>query len=205
MLEWIQKHFNTLHYLQINTLITDKNGNKLLIDEGFESYIAIVKSIRNWHSKVMFIGNGGSAGIASHLAIDYSKNGRLPAMVFSDISAATCLSNDYGYEYVFAKQIQFHGQKQDVLVAISSSGSSLNILRAVTAARSIGCQVITFSGFDIDNPLRQLGDLNFYIDSKEYGFVEVAHMSLGHALLDYIVNDQNAAMAESDRMRAASN
>ena len=187
MLNWIKNHFNTLFNLQLNTSVTDLHGNSIPLEEGFKRYIQNVKSIRHANSKLIFIGNGGSAGIASHLAIDYSKNGSLPALTFSDASAITCLSNDYGYEHVFAKQIEFHARKGDVLIAISSSGQSSNILSAVTAAKKISCPVITFSGFKAKNPLSQQGDLNFYVDSQEYGFVEVAHMALGHAMLDYII------------------
>lgn len=196
MLNWIKNHFNKLHDLQLNSLVTDQFGKQMNIEEGFKHYIRYVTAIRQSHSKIMFIGNGGSAGIASHLAIDYSKNGSLPAMAFSDASAITCLSNDYGYEHVFAKQIEFHGRKGDVLIAISSSGRSANILKAVAAAREIGCPVITFSGFERNNPLSCLGDINFYIDSKEYGFVEVAHVALGHALLDYIIENKCVVIEE---------
>lgn len=190
MLDWIKNHFNTLHNLQLNSIITDLSGNRIAIDEGFKRYNESVRSIRKTNSKLIFIGNGGSAGISSHLAIDYSKNGRLPAMAFSDASALTCLSNDYGYDQVFAKQIEFHARTGDVLIAISSSGRSTNILNAVAAARTLGCQVITLSGFESGNPLSKLGDLNFYVASKEYGFVEVAHLGLGHAMLDYIIEEQ---------------
>lgn len=189
MLEWIKNHFHTLYDLQINALISDKNANILTLEEGFRSYIATVKVIRENQGKLIFIGNGGSAGIASHLAIDYSKNGYLPALAFSDSAAITCLSNDYGYEHVFSKQMEFHSRDSDVLIAISSSGRSANILNAVAAAQELGCKVITFSGFDKMNPLRLEGDLNFFIDAKEYGYVEVAHVSLIHALLDYIISE----------------
>ena len=135
-------------------------------------------------NKLMFIGNGGSAGIASHSATDYSKNGNLRSMAFNDGSMLTCLGNDYGYEHVFAKQIEFHGRDGDLLIAISSSGGSANILNAVMAARDAGCAVVTFSGFKPDNPLRASGDLNFYIRSGEYGFVELSHQTLIHAILD---------------------
>lgn len=193
MLNWITHHFNTLNHLQLNTQITNQAGTSIPLEDGFKQYIEHVKAIRHHQNKIMIIGNGGSAGIASHLAIDYSKNGRLHAMTFNDPSALTCLSNDYGYEYAFAKQIEYHARKDDVLIAISSSGKSENILKAVAAARLIGCKVITFSGFEINNPLSQLGDLNFYIASKEYGFVEVAHLSLGHAMLDYIIQHEHQA------------
>lgn len=197
LLDWIKNHFNTLHHLQINTVVTDKHGSSLSLNDGFQRYIDCVKSIRPTQNKLMIIGNGGSAGIASHMAIDYSKNGCLNALPLSDASALTCLSNDYGYEYVFSKQVEYHGRKGDVLIAISSSGKSKNILKAVESARSIGCAVITFSGFEEKNPLSQLGDINFYIASKEYGFVEVAHLSLGHAMLDYIIQQECQTQKQS--------
>ena len=112
-------------------------------------------------NKIIFIGNGGSAGIASHLAIDFSKNGGLRALAFNDPSALTCLGNDLGYENVFAKQLEFHARPGDLLIAISSSGTSPNILGAVKAARARDCKVVTFSGFTEDNDLRRTGDSIF--------------------------------------------
>ena len=137
-------------------------------------------------NKIIFIGNGGSAGIASHLAIDFSKNGGLRALAFNDPSALTCLGNDLGYENVFAKQLEFHARPGDVLVAISSSGKSPNILGAVKMARTRDCRVVTYSGFSETNDLRKTGDVNFYVRGQdmEYGFVEVAHLALCHAVLD---------------------
>ena len=136
-------------------------------------------------NKIMFIGNGGSAGIASHLAIDFSKNGGLRAMAFNDPSALTCLGNDLGYENVFAKQIEFHAPcRRPPDRDFSSSGRSPNILDAVKAARARNCKVVTFSGFTEDNELRRAGDVNFFVQSREYGFVEVAHLALCHAVLD---------------------
>lgn len=193
MLEWIKGHFNKLHQLQLNTTVTDREGKNIGLADGFEHYIEAALATRERHGKIMFVGNGGSAGIASHLAIDHSKNGQLPSMAFSDASAITCLSNDYGYEHVFSKQIEYHGRKDDLLVAISSSGKSVNILNAVAAARKLGCRVITLAGFDRANPLNKLGDANFYVDSKEYGFVEVSHLALGHSMLDYIIETQDQA------------
>lgn len=205
MQEWIENHFNTLHQLQMNALVTDKQGKDIGLAQGFEKCIQAFTGVRDTKAKIMFVGNGGSAGIASHLAIDFSKNGCMPAMAFSDASAITCLSNDYGYEHVFSKQIEFHARKGDVLVAISSSGKSVNITNAVEAARKIGCEVVTFSGFKPGNPLSKLGDVNYYIDSNEYGFVEVAHMGLGHTILDYIIESESAnTHADQAQLVAAS-
>jgi D-sedoheptulose 7-phosphate isomerase len=133
---------------------------------------------------IFFIGNGGSAGIASHMAIDFSKNGGMRALAFNDGAYLTCLGNDLGFDQVFAKPLDLHARKGDHVFAISSSGRSANILNGVEVARSRGCSVVTFSGFKPDNPLRSSGDLNFFLASGEYGFVEVGHLALIHSVLD---------------------
>jgi len=109
---------------------------------------------------------------------------RHPCDAFGDGAVLTCLGNDFGYADVFSRQIEWHGGAGDLLIAISSSGASPNILNGVLAARSKGSRVVTFSGFREDNPLRQTGDINFYVRAQEYGFVELAHQSLLHAMLD---------------------
>jgi D-sedoheptulose 7-phosphate isomerase len=149
----------------------------------------VIQAARHAHAvgrKLIFIGNGGSAAIASHMATDFSKNGAIRTLSLNDAAMLTCLANDLGYERVFAKQIELYAQSGDVLIAISSSGRSTNILNAVQAARAAHCSVITFSGFTTDNPLRKMGDINFYIASDRYGFVEIGHLTLCHAVLDFI-------------------
>lgn len=146
---------------------------------------------------ILFIGNGGSAAIASHMAIDFCKAGKLRARAFNDPCALTCLGNDYGYEYIFSSQIECHARPGDLLIAISSSGQSPNILHGVKAARERQCSVVTFSGFAPDNPLRQMGDVNFYVGSKAYGLVEVAHLALLHGILDLMAHVDEDAPARS--------
>lgn len=202
MLNWINNHFNTLNQLQLNATVTDQNGQSKTLAAAFEQYIQTVLSVRNTKNKLIFIGNGGSAGIASHMATDYLKNGRMPSVTLTDAATLTCLSNDYGYEHIFSKQIENHARKGDVLIAISSSGRSKNITNAVTAARAEGCHVITFSGFEAKNPLSQMGDLNFFVASHEYGYVEVAHLALAHAMLDFII-EQDMRQQTASKSAAA--
>jgi len=177
-------YFATLSRLILETEVTDEAGHSLPLDQAFEKVAAAAHSVHDVGNTIMFIGNGGSAGLASHLAIDFSKNGRLRSLAFNDASALTCLGNDLGYKNVFAKQLEFHARAGDLLIAISSSGQSANILAAVERARAAKVGVITLSGFGRDNKLRRTGDLNFYVRSSEYGFVEVAHLALCHAILD---------------------
>lgn len=133
--------------------------------------------------QVFFIGNGGSAAIASHMAIDYAKAGGLRAEAFNDAASLTCLANDVGYENAFAWQIDRRASIGTAVVCISSSGRSQNILNAARAARDRGCTVVTLSGFDADNPLRKMGHANFWVDSHDYGVVEVAHLAILHSMV----------------------
>lgn len=180
----LTEYFETLATLIRNAEVTDRSARKLALDDGIEWMRAAAHRAHDAGNKIMFIGNGGSAGIASHLAIDFSKNGGLRSQAFNDPAALTCLGNDLGYENVFAKQVDLHARPGDVLVAISSSGQSPNILAAVEVAHNRGCPIATFTGFGEGNALRRLGDMNFYIHSNEYGFVEISHLSLCHAMLD---------------------
>ena len=184
MREQLDKYFGTLAGLLRNAEVTDLTSRNLSLDEGCEWFRKAAHNTHDAGNKIIFIGNGGSAGIASHLAIDFSKNGGLRALAFNDPSALTCLGNDLGYENVFTKQLDFHARPGDLLIAISSSGRSPNILGAVKMARSRDCKVATFSGFTDVNELRRTGDVNFYVRSREYGFVEIAHLALCHAILD---------------------
>jgi len=134
-------------------------------------------------TRIIFIGNGGSAAIASHMAVDWSKNGKKEAIAFNDASALTCVANDYGFDHVFSKQIEWYAKPGDVLVAISSSGRSANILNAVGEAKSRNMPIITLSGFGKDNRLRQMGDVNFWIDSMDYGLVEISHLAILHSMI----------------------
>ncbi|MCP1614206.1 D-sedoheptulose 7-phosphate isomerase [Azospirillum lipoferum] len=184
MQERVNAYFEVLSTLQTATEATDFSGHVLSLGAAFDRAIGIARSATAAGGKLMIVGNGGSAGIASHLAIDFSKNGGMSAMAFNDPAALTCLGNDLGYENVFAAQIGFHARPGDLLVAISSSGRSPNILKAVAAARERDCGILTLSGFDAGNPLRRAGDVNLYVPSTSYGFVEVSHLALCHALLD---------------------
>ncbi len=179
-----QQHFSSLFETLQSVLATDRNARSLTLHEGMEATALCLKNVGATGKKIIFVGNGGSAGIASHQAIDYWKNGGIRATAFNDASLLTCISNDYGYEHVFAKPIEMFAEPGDAVIAISSSGQSANILAACTASRLRGCSLITLSGFKEDNPLRRLGDINLYVPSHSYGFVEVLHLALSHCVLD---------------------
>ncbi|MEJ1353568.1 MAG: SIS domain-containing protein [Candidatus Sedimenticola sp. (ex Thyasira tokunagai)] len=179
-----QEHIDTLYQLLTEAEATDGIRGSLTADQGFEHGIQLIGDTASAGGKVMIIGNGGSAAIAGHLAIDLVRNGGVAAMTFNEAASLTCMGNDFGYEQIFSRQLAMHASVGDLLIAISSSGQSVNILNAVAEGRARNCRIITLSGFDCDNPLRQMGDLNFYIASDHYGRVELSHMALCHAFLD---------------------
>jgi D-sedoheptulose 7-phosphate isomerase len=182
----ISGYFTALGDYLTGTQVTDDIGRRLDIVEVVKQIMTSMRETHNSGNKLIFVGNGGSAAIASHMATDYSKNGDIRSLALNDTSMITCLGNDLGYEHVFARQIELHARAGDLLIAISSSGRSPNILKAVAAARAAKCGILTFSGFARDNPLRSQGDINFYIASDRYGFVEISHLTICHAILDFL-------------------
>ena len=177
------------HYLQdliqvMKTIECNDHTGSLSMDDGVGVVVSMLTDVKESGRKIIWVGNGGSAAITSHSAADYFRTGNIKTQCFSDASLLTCMSNDFGYPAVFAKPIELYAESGDILVAISSSGQSVNILNAVQAAKEKGCKVVTLSGFKKENPLRKLGDVNFYVLCGEYGHVELAHGVLCHSFLD---------------------
>lgn len=194
----IGSYFGALGEISAKIEVSKENGALIEINDAADWIIAAARKAHEDGRRLLFIGNGGSATIASHMAVDFSKNGKLRAQAFNDSAFLTCLGNDLGYEEVFKAQIEMHGVAGDLLVAISSSGRSPNILKAVAAAKSLGCPVVTLSGFSADNPLRSAGDVNFYVPSDKYGYVELLHSVLLHAVLDISMYGQAPAVFGSN-------
>jgi D-sedoheptulose 7-phosphate isomerase len=180
----IAEYFRHLGRVVVETMATDASGKAIALEAGVQQAVKLALETKDRAGRVMFVGNGGSAAIASHMATDWLKNGGFAATGFNDPVSLTCLANDLGYEQVFALPIERHGRAGDLLFAISSSGKSASILNAAAAARRTRMNVVTLTGFRPDNPLRGLGDLNFWISDAHYGFVEIGHLALCHAILD---------------------
>lgn len=175
--------FDINHALK-ELIITDNQKNIIDTEEGFRKWISITKKVQEINSTMFFIGNGASAMMASHMAADSCKNGDFKSMAFNDTALLTAVSNDISYEQSFAMPLQRFASSNDVLVSISSSGNSPNIVEALKVANKLGCTIITLSGMKEDNVSRELGALNFYIPSQSYGIVECSHQVLLHCWLD---------------------
>jgi D-sedoheptulose 7-phosphate isomerase len=127
--------------------------------------------------KLIFVGNGASASISSQAATYYTQSGKVRAIAFNDHNLITGYGNDYGYENWVSQALEAYADPEDVIVLISSSGSSSNIVNAAIYAQTKGLKCVTFSGFSADNPLRKLGYINLWINSREYNVVECTHLT----------------------------
>jgi len=166
------------------TEVTGTAGKRRDAEESILQLLADLRALRSRGNRLYLVGNGGSAGVASHAVTDFLNVAKLRASTLHDPSLLTCMSNDYGYDVAFARIIATVASAGDMLMAISSSGQSANIRNAASEMRRQGGSVVTFSGFKPDNPLRLLGDLNYWLDSTDYGMVEIGHQFLLHNLAD---------------------
>ena len=178
----------------IKSYLEDFSGllkpNKELIEKLIQVRNLLL-DVRNNKKKVLIFGNGGSAAIASHVSVDLTKNARLRCLNFNEADLITCFANDYGFEHWVEKAIDFYGDDGDLLIVISSSGRSENMLNGVKAARNGNFHsVVTLSGFDEDNPLNQLGDINLWSNSKSYNFVENIHQIWLLIIVDLLIGSR---------------
>ena len=166
--------------------VTDASGKPQHAEAAMTGLVNLLKELRQRGGQLYVIGNGGSAGVASHAVTDFVNVGKLRATTLHDSALLTCMSNDYGYENAFARILLTMASSRDVLIAISSSGQSKNMRNAATTMRELGGTAITLSGFKRDNPLRTLGEANIWLDSTDYGMVEIGHQFVLHNVADRI-------------------
>lgn len=169
--------------------VSNAQQQRLTADAAFQQWQMLTEEVRNTEASVYLIGNGASASMASHFATDLSKNARIRAHVFTDLSQVTAIGNDVSFDQIYAIPLKRNAHAGDMLVAISSSGQSPNILAAVQAAHERQVQVVTLSAFAPHNPLRKNGTLNFYIPASTYGLAETCHAAVLHHWMDQLVEE----------------
>ena len=178
----ISKFFDN-YFNEYQSLIVDKN-NKKKLNLFFQQILKIKKNKK----KVMIVGNGGSAAIASHFSVDLTKNAKIRCTNYNEYDLLTCFANDYGYEKWVEKSLEFYADEGDVLILISASGNSQNMINAAHFAKKNKInKIITFTGNDKDNRLSKLGDINFWVNSKSYNLIENTHQALLLSLVDLII------------------
>ena len=175
---------NTKNYLKkLSYKIVPSNTT---INEIIKIRDLIIKTKKN-NARVLIFGNGGSAAIASHVSVDLTKNVKVKAMNFNEADLITCFANDYGYEKWIEKTIEFYADKKDIIILISSSGKSKNMINACKAAKKKKIsKIITFTGNKRNNPLSKLGDINLWVDSNIYNYIENIHQIWLLAICDLI-------------------
>jgi len=181
MSEILKEYFSD--YKKVLEEFINDAENRLRLDE----VVDLLKSTKNTKSVIYLVGNGGSAAIAEHMAIDFTKNAGLRALAVSGSPMLTTFSNDFGYEKVFQKAVEHFGNEGDILIAISSGGTSRNVINACRAAKERKMRVVTLSGFSQDNPLAKEGDFNFWVNSRAFGYVELIHNLIIHYLNDAVI------------------
>ena len=168
------KNFNKSIFNLLNNIDTK------LIDHSVD----LINKCRKKNGKVYIVGNGGSASIASHVSVDFAKFSGVPSHTFNNSNLITCFANDYGHENWVSEAIKAYIQKNDMLILISSSGTSKNIINAAKYCKKNKIKLITLSGFKNHNPLSKLGDVNIHVKSNSYNYVEMSH----HIILVSIVD-----------------
>ena len=128
--------------------------------------------------------------MASHVTVDFTKAAGMRSINFNEADLLTCFANDYGYEHWVAKALEFYADEGDLVILISSSGQSPNMLNGAKQAREMGLPILTLSGFRSDNPLRILGDVNLWVDSTAYNIVEMTHHVWLLAMIDYLIEQK---------------
>lgn len=177
--------------------VYDQSGNLIKdFEEALQKITGLFLETRSRRNQVFFTGNGGSAAIASHMTADFMKNGGMRTRSLYDLSLLTCMGNDYGYECIFSQPLEDLANKGDLLVAVSSSGNSPNIVQAVDAAQRKGMKIITFTGFEKENRIRSKGTYNIYVPVTHYGITESVHNLLLQEIVDEIKERDKKARQE---------
>lgn len=196
------------NYLQSMSITLEKTqasigSESADLQAALDRSLEILKSVQSSKGTQFFLGNGASAAFADHMALDWTKNGGIRSMNPSSAVLLTALANDISYQDSFATFLDRYARSGDLVVTISSSGNSENVIRAITAARKIGCQVITLSGLKPDNSSRKMGDVNFYVPAHTYGIVECAHQVLLHMLIDAFMGIREWERSEYQNMNVS--
>lgn len=180
----MQKKYIDDYLKKYSTILKNYNSND------FIEISRIIKNVKKNKKKVILVGNGGSAAMASHVSVDLTKMCKIRAINFNEADLLTCFSNDYGYENWTWRAISFHADEKDLVICISSSGESKNIINAAKFSKKIGCKVVTLTGFNKSNSVKKIGHVNLWANSKNYNFIEMIHHTWLLLIVDMIAKSK---------------
>lgn len=179
-----EKGFFTEYFREMSAAVETADHDKLL------QCLQYIQRCEAERGKVIIVGNGGSAAMASHVSVDFTKAAQLRSINFNEADLITCFSNDYGYENWVAKALEAFADSKDLVILISSSGQSMNMINGARQCASMNIPMITLSGFKPDNPIRKLGNINLWVDSNSYNVVEMTHHIWLLSLVDFVIAEK---------------
>ena len=184
---------------------TNYSEDKKFLDDYWQRYQELLLNSRNdedlikmrdeihktFHSKgkLIFVGNGASASLCSHAATDFTKQAKIPSIAFNDHNLITALSNDYGYENWVTKAIEYYSNENDLLLFISVSGESKNLINGIKFSNNNNLKTASLTGSDKNNTLKRNSDFSLWVDSKAYNIVESIHTIWITLIIDMFVGD----------------
>ena len=178
----MSKNFFEINFKRINSLINR-------IDTNFPHKLSqlILKTAKN-KKKIIIAGNGGSAATASHVAVDLTLNGKIRAINFNESDLITCFANDFGYENWLKKSLELYADRGDLLILISCSGESLNLVKANEYALKNKINVVSLTGCKKSNSLnKKKNNLSLWIESNDYNHIEILHHTILLSVVDNII------------------
>lgn len=162
-----------------------KNSKPFEGKEFFEEVHLILQNLKESKNKIYFFGNGASAAFANHMALDFSKNGKIISRSLSDSALLTALSNDYSYDEAMVEYLKIEGvTDKDLIITISSSGNSPNIVNILKYCKANNIKSLSLSGLKENNQSITLSNFSIYVPMKTYGIVECIHQIFLHSILD---------------------
>jgi len=180
--DYFSKYFNRLHERLHSVNQAD-----------LRQAATLAQKVHLQNGKIIVVGNGGSAAMASHVTVDFTKGAGMRSVNFNEADLLTCFANDYGYEFWVAKALEFYADDGDLAILISSSGQSPNMLNGAKQAKEMNLTLVTLSGFRSDNSLRTMGDVNLWVDSTAYNIVEMTHHVWLLAIIDYLIETKKVS------------
>ena len=180
----LQSRIEQFSQVLVSTQVTDEQQQICEVEAQIKQLQERLAQLKKGQNNLYIVGNGGSAGVAAHAVTDFFNVAKIRATTLHESSLLTCMANDFGYENAVARMLGQLLDTGDMVIAISSSGNSLNMRNAATVANQNGAYVVTLTGFSANNPLRSLGHMNIWLDSDDYGFVEVGHQFILHNIAD---------------------
>jgi D-sedoheptulose 7-phosphate isomerase len=188
-MQFKKKYLFYLRYFNYLKKLFDDEKNLLILDEIKKSIIKCKKRA----GVIYIIGNGGSSSTASHISVDLTKNAKINSKNFNESNLITCFSNDFGFENYVAKCIELNCYKKDLIIFLSCSGNSKNLLNAAKFCKKNKIKFITFTGRNYNNSLRRINSkgLNIWVNSNAYNLIESIHFVYLASIVDSLIGKIN--------------